>query len=392
MNLQEITILKNNITGQLINKQIAPLCLSGAPGTAKSTTIGLVAEELGMNLITSSGPTLSHESLSGLPETVDASQYQANSIDGSKPLATQWSIPEILAHTIRAAEDKPTVLLIDDFHMVSPHLQSYFYGLLLERRLGNYRLSDNTAVILTMNDSDMAGFNGINSAVRNRMSILSIEWNFEYWFNNYGKSLHYLVASFLKTKPHYAQEPESTGIEGYATARAWTAIAAELSLYDDSQLLEYSHLVAKTQVSKDAADAFNTHVHYIASIDFTKLIKDRTLIDLSTQDPLDSIIYSYITNFIHTVDDALYLFELMSLNKSNSASAFVGFVLGELYIKYQQTTPMSDGLLFVIDKLLNRSINPADYTKTSKAKLTKVAAEPIADIDEFMILASEYLL
>ncbi len=105
-----------------------------------------------MNIITESMPCLTHEALSGLPSDYSAPQYKANSIDGSDPMATAWSIPEIIAKAIRSAESKPTVLLLDDFHMVSPHLQAYFYALLLERRLGNFRLSDNIAVILTMNN------------------------------------------------------------------------------------------------------------------------------------------------------------------------------------------------------------------------------------------------
>ena len=345
MNSKEITIIKSNVNGQLTNKLISPLCIAGSPGTAKSTTVALIAAELGMNLVTCSGPILSHESLSGLPDTVDASKYIANSIDGSTPQATQWSIPEIMAHTITAAAEKPTILLIDDFHMVSPHLQSYFYSLLLERRLGNFKLSDNTAVILTMNDSDLAGFNGINSAVRNRMSILKVDFNFEHWFANYGNQLYYLVASFLKAKPHYAQEDETTGIIGYATPRAWTAIAAELSLHENPAGFAYA--VAHMQISTAAAQAFQAHVAYIQAIDFTKLVANRTLVDLSKQDPLDSIIYSYITNFIHTLDDAMYLFELLAMNHSNAASAFVGFVIGELYIKQRTMDTASDGLKYV---------------------------------------------
>lgn len=65
MNTQEIQIVTNNIKGQLTNKQIAPLAIAGSPGTAKSTTVALIATELGMNLVTCSGPTLSHEALSG---------------------------------------------------------------------------------------------------------------------------------------------------------------------------------------------------------------------------------------------------------------------------------------------------------------------------------------
>lgn len=390
MNSKEITIIKSNINGQLTNKLISPLCIAGSPGTAKSTTVALIAAELGMNLVTCSGPVLSHEALSGLPDTVDASQFVANSIDGSTPSATQWSIPEIMAHTITAAAEKPTILLIDDFHMVSPHLQSYFYSLLLERRLGNFRLSDNTAVILTMNDSDLAGFNGINSAVRNRMSILKVDFNFEHWFANYGNQLHYLVASFLKAKPHYTQEDETTGIIGYATPRAWTAIAAELSLHEDP--IGFAYAVAHMQVSTAAAQAFQAHVAYIQAIDFTKLVANRTLVDLSKQDPLDSIIYSYITNFIHTLDDALYLFELLAMNHSNAASAFVGFVIGELYIKQRTMDTASDGLKFAIKKLSHQPMIASDYPNTSKAKFDKLSVEPIEHIHSYMKIASQYLL
>ncbi len=390
MNSKEITIIKSNITGQLVNKQISPLCIAGSPGTAKSTTVALIAVELDMNLVTCSGPTLSHEALSGLPDTVDASKYIANSIDGSTPLATQWSIPEIMAHAITAAAEKPTILLIDDFHMVSPHLQSYFYSLLLERRLGNFRLSENTVIILTMNDSDLAGFNGINSAVRNRMSILKVDFNFEYWFSNYGNQLYYLVTSFLKAKPHYTQEPESTGIEGYATSRAWTAIAAELSLHEDP--ISFAYSVAHMQVSTQAAQAFQEHVAYIQAIDFTKLVANRTLVDLSKQDPLDSLIYSYITNFIHTLDDAMYLFELLAINHSNAASAFVGFVIGELYIKQRTMDTASDGLKFAIKKLSHQPMIASDYPNTSKAKFDKLSVEPIENIHSYMKIASQYLL
>ena len=388
MNSKEITIIKSNINGQLTNKLISPLCIAGSPGTAKSTTVALIAAELGMNLVTCSGPTLSHEALSGLPETVDASKYIANSIDGSIPSATQWSIPEIMAHAITAAADKPTILLIDDFHMVSPHLQSYFYSLLLERRLGNFRLSDNTAVILTMNDSDLAGFNGINSAVRNRMAILKVQFNFEHWFANYGNRLHYLVASFLKSKPHYCQENETTGIEGYATARAWTSIAAELSVYEDP--IPFAHSVASMQISTQAAQAFHSHVLYIQTIDFTKLVANQTIVDLSKQDPIDSIIYSYIPNFIHTIKDAMYLFELLETNFKSQT--FIGFVMGELYIKYQQSEKLSDGLKFIINKLINQPLIQSDYPNTSKAEFDKISTKPINNLDEMMKIAADFLV
>lgn len=392
MNKTEIEILRTNIQAQLKNKSIAPLCISGEPGTAKSTTVALIAKELGMNLATESAPCLTHEILSGLPDTIPAGAYQENSIDGSAPQATVWSIPEMLAKAIRLAKNKPTVLLIDDFHMVSPHLQAYFYGLLLERRLGNYKLSDNIAIILTMNNSAEAGFNGINSAVRNRMSILPIKFNFEHWFENFGNRLHYLVASFLKAKPQFCQEDESTGIEGYATARAWTAGAIELGFHSDEFVKAHAGTLLGMQVSKEAASAFQAHVNYVAAIDFTQVVKSRTLIDLATKDPMDSIIYSYITNFIQSIDDGIYMLDLMEHNKHEAASTFIGFVIGELFIKYTGEEEMSDGLKFVIARLLGTKMNPADYPSVSKEKLEKAFNHSVPSISTFQERAAEFLL
>jgi MoxR-like ATPase len=393
MNQQELTIITNNIKGQITDKLIAPLCIAGAPGTGKSTQIRLIAEELRMNLITQSAPCLTVESLSGLPNEYAAPQYQAFAIDGAPPQATAWSIPELIAATLRAASEKPTILLLDDFHMVPPHLQAYFYSLLLERRLGNYRLADNVAIILTMNDSELAGFSGISSPVRNRLSILPIEFNFEHWLNTFGNRLHYLVASFLRAKPHFCIEPETTSVEGFASARAWTSIAAELSVHTDDFLQANAKRIAGMQVSHSAAQAFQTHVNYVGAIDFTKTVTSRTLVDLAKQDPLDSIIYAYITNFINTVDDGLYLFDLLTTNKNQSV--FVGFIFGELYTKYINVSadhPLSDGLLFVIDKLLNMPMEHSKYAHTSKEKLTKVFAEEIPNRSHFMGIAQEYLL
>ena len=397
MNINEIQILKTNIIARSKNKQIAPLFLSGSPGTAKSATVKLVAKELNYQLVEYSCPAIQIERMSGLPGEYPTPMFNDAAVldTGMDVNSTIWSIPEIIADVWNASKAGPTILLLDDFHALPPHLQAYFFNLLLEYKLGNYKLPDNCVIVGTMNDSEAAGLNGINSAIRNRMSILPIKFNFEHWFKNYGNRLHYLVASFLKAKPHYCQEEESTGIEGYATARAWTSIAAELKYHDDEFIKSHAAMLAGMQVSNNAAKAFHTHVLYIASIDFTKLVTNRTIVDLSKQDPLDSIIYAYITNFINTIDDGLYLFELMAANTNNSASAFIGFVLGELYIKFQHNdkeTPLTDGLRFVIDKLLGRQLNGSEYSNTTLPKLAKANAEIIPNLPQYMKLAAEFLL
>jgi DNA polymerase III delta prime subunit len=396
MNNTETQIIKNNITGQLNNKLVAPLIISGVPGTGKSATIKQLAKDLSMNLVEYSMPSCTIEKLSGLPtEFITAELNNATVFATDRDVySTVWSIPEMVADCCREALTGPTILLLDDFHAMGQHLQSYFYELLLERKMGNYKLPSNVAIIGTMNNSEMAGMTGISSPIRNRLAILNVEFNFDSWFNDHGGNrLHYLVASFLRAKSHFCIEEETTTIEGFASARVWTAIANELTFHDNAFIQANAKRIAGMQVSNNAAQAFQTHVNYVAAIDFNNTVKSRKLVDLSKQDPLDSIIYAYITNFIQTVDDGLYLFELLSANKTQSV--FIGFIFGELYTKYCSTTadsPLSDGITFVIDKLLGKALSPSSYPNTSKEKLAKADAVTISDRQHFMTIAQEYLL
>ena len=387
-------ILRNNIKGRLANKLVAPLFLAGHPGSGKSTSVKLVAKELGFNLIEVSAPSISLEQLSGLPTEYATPQFnQASTVSHIIDVnSTLWSIPQIIADVWIASKSAPTILLIDDFHAMPQHLQPYFYNLLLEYKIGNYILPDNCVIVGTMNNSDKAGFSGMSSAIRNRINILEIEFNFEYWFNSYGNKLHYLVASFLKAKTGYAEEPESTGIEGFATARAWTAIAAELEMYTPDEIHKGARKIVGMQVSKEAAQAFQSHVNYVAALDFEKTVTNQVLVDLSTKEPLDAILYSYIPNFIKSVDDGMYLLDLMEVNKSETSSTFIGYIFGELYRKYCDNKQLSEGLTYVVDRLLSNRPDKANYPNTSADKLTKAFAKQIPSIATFQSRAAEFLL
>ena len=391
MTTKEIQIIKTNIKAQLADKSIAPLFLSGVPGTAKSQSIANLADELDMNLLDVSAPTLSTEILSGLPTEYRATQFNKYTIIDEDVYGTKWSIPEMIANANKLAQDKPTILLIDDFHMVGAHLQAYFYKLLLQRMIGNYRLDDNVVILGTLNNSDSAGFSGINSAVRNRMSILNVEFNFEYWFENFGRYIDYRVSSFLKAKPHHTIEEESTGIEGYASARAWTSISKELKYHDPEFILANAAAIANTQVSREAANAFGKHVQFINSINFEKVVSSREMVDISSKDLVEQFTYQYISNFISTVEDGKYLLELCDLNHNNSS--FIGFLLGDINYKYSNNESITDGLKFVVDILIGETPSANTYTKTTQKKLDKVVSETtLSHGDEILTLASKYLI
>ena len=388
MNNNEVTIIRTNIEAQLRGATVAPIVIAGEPGTAKSTSVALIAEAMGADIHIVSLPSISHENFTGIPEFFVDLELQEASKDGSEIMATKWSMPEVIADTNRKALHKPTILLLDDLAQMPQHLQAYLFRLLLERSIGNYKLFDNVAIVLTTNDSEAAGFGGINSAVRNRLAILQVKFDFNYWFEGFGKNLHYLVASFLKAKPSYVTEEESTGIEGFATPRAWTQFASELEHHEISFITSNAALLASTQMSKSTSVAFAKHVAYVAAIDFTKVAADKTLVVVAEGSPIDSILYSYIVNFIESIADGIYLLKLMDHNHSDRS--FIGFLLGELYNLYKQEDKRTDGIQLVIDKLLGVKLDKAHYTTT--AELTKARKASLKYRDELFEIASDYLI
>ena len=146
------------------------------------------------------------------------------------------------------------------------------------------------------------------------------------------------------------------------------------------------------QVSKEAAQAFQSHVNYVAALDFEKTVANQVLVDLSTRDPLDTILNSYITNFIHTIDDGMYLLDLMETNRADSSATFIGFLYGELYRKSYDGKQLSEGLTYTIDKLIGNKPDKANYPNTSADKLAKAFAKQIPSISKFQERAQEFLL
>ena len=88
----------------------------------------------------------------------------------------------------------------------------------------------------------------------------------------------------------------------------------------------------------------------------------------------------------------MYLFDLMNANIQQST--FIGFILGELYIKYtlKESVKMSEGLTFVIDRLLKSPLDYNKYQNSSKDKMDKLFSKDIANLNSFMERAAEYLL
>jgi MoxR-like ATPase len=390
-------IVKTNIKGQLEGADIGGgICLAGSPGMGKTRSLETIAKDLNMNFLQVSIPEISTENLSGLPNFLDAPYMdEYSTVNHSNSQATKWTAPAIIENANRLANDPDKngcLLLIDDLHRINMAVAPYLYGLLGERKLGSFKLDSKVAIVGAMNDSDEAGFSGIDSPIKDRIGILPITFDFDYWYNLIGKHLHFYISSFLKIHPSYVQEDESTMIEQFATPRSWTHLANEFELYDRSFIQDNASMIAKQKVSNAAALELSKHIAYVEAIDFTNKIKAKEDIDIDTLKAIDQILYAYIINYVVTIEDAIYVIKL--INNNIKSSNFIGFICGELANKYDQMDkgkPMNDGIIAILEKFLMEDHDPSKYENSSKTELNKLAKVDFDDIGTLHEIASTFV-
>ena len=125
-------------------------------------------------------------------------------------------------------------------------------------------------------------------------------------------------------------------------------------------------------------------------MDFTAIVRSKPMQKISELDFGDQLFWPYIINFIETPEDAIYLIDLMNLNKSDNQ--FIGLIAAELFVKYlllQDGKEISTGLRIVIDKFIGTydessyNLKPKEKEELSKANLENQS--------ELLAYASSYI-
>jgi len=349
-----IDIVKSNCKSQMKGAYVAPLVLKGNSGVGKTSKVRAMAEEEGWGLINVSMAGLAVEALSGIPSDMKApemNKYSEMEFDDS--MTTRWSVPELIegANTL-AVKNNGCILLLDDLHEAPQHIISYMYDLLLERKVGQYRLDSKVAIVATMNNSEETNYQGFSAAVVNRLMILEEEFNFDKWFKVFGPKMHLYVRSFLQNHRRYALEQEDT-MNPFATPRSWTFLSNTIKDLDSDVFISNIKKVCSCYISKEASSELMKHIVYINDMNFEKILSDRKPIDLSAEKVLDQIRYAYIINYVKTIDDAKYAVDLINQNKSESN--FLGFIAGELYSIFLEEGSISKGKEELIKLIKNES-------------------------------------
>lgn len=190
------------------------LLLLSPPGVGKSEAVSQAAHAAGLEVRSLLGTQIAPEDVSGVPKLVS---------DRAVFCPPQQLLPD---------DDKPFCLFLDELPAAPPEVQKAFYSLLLERRVGEYRLPRGTWVVAAGNrNEDRALVRTMSSALLNRVFVVPVkvdlaEW--QVWAEKAGVRSD--IRGFVRFIPQALQRPVPADPVPFSTPRAWAMLSRDMDL------------------------------------------------------------------------------------------------------------------------------------------------------------------
>ena len=177
-----------------------------------------------------------------------------------------WGAPNELPSEEFAAQFDHITLFLDEMNSAAPSVQAAAYQLILNRRVGQYKLPDNVSIVAAGNrDADKGVTYRMPAPLANRFIHLELAVSFNDWFDwAVDKKIHKDVVGFLQfsKKDLYDFDPKSSS-RSFATPRSWTFVSELLD--DNLDESTTTDLVAGT-VGEGLAVKFMAHRKVAASM------------------------------------------------------------------------------------------------------------------------------
>jgi len=198
-------------------KKKRPIFLWGPPGIGKSDIVKQITD--------------------GLPNShlidVRLSLWEPTDIKGipffdSNAGTMAWAPPSELPSDEFAAQYDNIVLFLDEMNSAAPAVQAAAYQLILNRKVGTYKLPDNVLIVAAGNrDADKGVTYRMPAPLANRFIHLEMVVSFDDWFEwAVDNKIHQDVVGFLQfsKKDLYDFDPKSPS-RSFATPRTWSFVS-----------------------------------------------------------------------------------------------------------------------------------------------------------------------
>jgi hypothetical protein len=225
-----------------------PLFLWGPPGIGKSELVEGITKDLGGLLIDLRLGQMEPTDIRGIPFY-------------NKDIGKMDWAPPIELPDEEMAKDYPVVVLfLDELNSAAPSVQAAAYQLILNRRIGKYRLPDNVVMVAGGNrESDKGVTYRMPTPLANRFLHQEMKVDFASWQTwAVENKIHPEVVGYLSfAKQDLYDFDSKSSSRAFATPRTWTFVS-ELLTEDDGDNDTLTNLIAGT-VGEGLAVKFMAH-------------------------------------------------------------------------------------------------------------------------------------
>ncbi len=202
--------LKKSLIAMIDSK--IPVFVWGSPGVGKSSLIRQISSDKSMEFIDLRLSLLDPTDLRGIP-FFDAANKSA-----------VWAKPEFLPDSNTQAYG---ILFLDEINSAPPTIQAAAYQLILDRKIGEYTLPANYAIVAAGNyESDRGVTYRMPTPLANRFVHLDFDLDFTEWKSwAYESKIDARIISFLSYKPQNLFTFDAKAKEkSFATPRSWSFV------------------------------------------------------------------------------------------------------------------------------------------------------------------------
>jgi len=202
--MKKLTIKKlSDYLGKIVDHNIqSSLMIWGAPGIGKSSVIDSVAKKHNLELIDLRISQLAPTDLRGIPVPKDDTAY--------------WYPPEFLPTSGKG------ILFLDEINMAPPAVQGIAQQLILDRKVGNYKVPDGWFIWSAGNrKEDFAAVFDMPAPLANRFIHLEVKTGLDE-FKDYAlrNNIDDRIISFLNFRPKYLHKIDKNS-PSWPSPRSW---------------------------------------------------------------------------------------------------------------------------------------------------------------------------
>ena len=291
-----------------------PMFLWGPPGIGKSEVVAQITEELGGFMIDLRLGQMDPTDIRGIPFF-------------NKDLGRMdWAPPIDLPDAELASQYPIVVLFMDEMNSAAPAVQAAAYQLVLNRRIGKYRLPDNVVMVAAGNrESDKGVTYRMPTPLANRFVHVEMRADFATWQDwAVVNGVHKDVVGYLSfAKQDLYDFDAKSSSRAFATPRSWCFVS-ELLEDEDLDDVTATDLIAGT-IGEGLAVKFQAHRRISGKLPQPEDILSGKEKELQVKEV--SAMYSLVISLCYELKDALEVRKVTDKEFHVMADNFFGYMM-----------------------------------------------------------------